>query len=164
MTRIAALCALLFFFCIRAAHAQWLELYWADPALSWRTLQTEHFDIHFADKDRDAARLVAGIAERAYLRTTRLLDWQPRRRTQVVLFDSGDFSNGFASPVPYNFSGIFLSPPDQGELLQNRDCPGPSSAPSSFTSWPSIKRTAPRSHLPAALGGRRFAFPNALRP
>jgi len=164
MPRIAALCALLFFFCIRAAHAQWVELYWADPALSWRTLQTEHFDIHFADKDRNAARLVAGIAERAYLRTTRLLDWQPRRRTQVVLFDSGDFSNGFASPVPYNFSGIFLSPPDQGELLQNRDWLELVISHEFFHIVHLDKASGAPLQLRDVLGRLLFAFPNALQP
>jgi len=31
------------------------------------------------------------------------------------------FSNGYASPYPFNFIGIILSPPDEGELLQNRE-------------------------------------------
>jgi hypothetical protein len=121
MTRNTLLGALLFFFCMQTANAQWVELYWADPALRWRTLETEHFEIHFAEQQRSQAQLAASIAERVYLNTTRLLDWQPRRRTHVVLLDSGDFANGFASPIPYNFTGIFLSPPDQGELLQNRE-------------------------------------------
>src|SRR5207302_10706917 len=56
-----------------------------------------------------------------YVRTTTLLDWRPRRRTQLVVLDSADFANGFATPVPFNLSAIFLSPPDSGELLQNRD-------------------------------------------
>jgi len=104
-----------------SARAQWNELHFADPRLNWRTLQTEHFEIHFAERYRPHAQAIAGIAERVYLRTTALLDWRPRRRTQLVLFDSADFANGFATPVPFNLSAIFLSPPDSGELLQNRD-------------------------------------------
>jgi hypothetical protein len=103
-----------------SARAQWNELHFADPHLNWRTLQTEHFDIHFAEQYRPHAQTIAGIAERVYVRTTALLDWRPRRRTQLVLLDSADFANGFATPVPFNLSGIFLSPPDSGELLQNR--------------------------------------------
>ena len=113
MPRILARCALLFFFCIPAAHAQWIELYWADPALRWRTLQTEHFEIHFAEQSRGEARRVAAIAERVYARTTRLLGWQPQRRTQIVLFNSGDFSNGFASPSHLAFLvALSISCPD----------------------------------------------------
>jgi hypothetical protein len=104
-----------------AARAQWDELHFVDPALRWRTLQTEHFLIHFGQANRSQARTVAGVAERVYARTTALLDWQPRQRTHVVLLDSADFANGYASPIPFNFAGIFLSPPDEGELLQNRD-------------------------------------------
>ncbi|MBW8905884.1 MAG: hypothetical protein JF611_09500, partial [Betaproteobacteria bacterium] len=104
-----------------SARAQWNDLHFADPRLNWRTLQTEHFDIHFAEQYRAHAQAIAGIAERVYVRTTTLLDWRPRRRTQLVVLDSADFANGFATPVPFNLSAIFLSPPDSGELLQNRD-------------------------------------------
>ncbi len=37
------------------------------------------------------------------------------------MLDSLDVSNGYASPLPFNFIGIILSPPDEGELLQNRE-------------------------------------------
>ena len=102
-------------------HAQWLELHFVDPALHWRTLETPHFLVHFPEQHRAQARIAAGTAERVYPRITALLDWQPRRRTHLVLMDSADFANGFASPLPFNFTGIFLPPPDEGELLQNRE-------------------------------------------
>jgi len=157
-------CALLFFFCSPPAQAQWIELYWADPALRWRTLQTEHFEIHFAEQSGLEARRVAAIAERVYTRTTRLLDWQPRRRTQVVLFDSGDFSNGFASPIPYNFSGIFLSPPDQGELLQNQDWLELVISHEFFHIVHLDKASGAPLGLRDVLGRLLFSFPNSLEP
>ena len=164
MLRILTRCALLFFFCIPAARAQWIELYWADPALRWRTLQTEHFEIHFAEQSRGEARRVAAIAERVYARTTRLLDWQPQRRTQIVLFNSGDFSNGFASPVPYNASGIFLSPPDQGELLQDREWLELVISHELFHIVHLDKASGAPLNLRNVLGRLLFAFPNALEP
>lgn len=103
------------------ARAQFVELRWADPALAWRTLETAHFSVHFAERYRAQARVAAATAEKIYPRITGLLNWQPRQRTHLVILDSGDFANGFASPIPFNFSGIFLSPPDEGELLQNRE-------------------------------------------
>jgi hypothetical protein len=103
-----------------AAHAQWLELSYVDPRLRWRTLETEHFEVHFAEQHRNAARLAASVAESVYPRITAMLDWQPRRRTHLVILDSADFSNGLATPVPFNLAAIFLTPPDEGELLQNR--------------------------------------------
>ncbi len=164
MPRIIALCALLFFFCIGTAQAQWVELYWADPALPWRTLQTEHFEVHFAERNREQARLAAGIAERVYVTTTRLLDWQPRRRTQLVILDSGDFSNGFASPIHYNFSGIFLSPPDQGELLQNREWLELVISHEFFHIVHLDKASGPSLNVRDVLGRLLPFFPNLLQP
>lgn len=104
-----------------ALRAQWLELHWADPSLRWRTIETRHFHIHFAEHNRPQARLAASTAERVYPSITSILAWQPRLRTHIVLLDSADFANGYASPIPFNYSAIFLSPPDDGELLQNQD-------------------------------------------
>ena len=104
-----------------SAGAQWLELRLADPGLNWRTMDTAHFSVHFAEKHRVQAQLVAAIAETVHERTTRLLAWEPRARTHIAILDSADFSNGYATPVPFNLAGIFLSPPDEGELLQNRE-------------------------------------------
>jgi hypothetical protein len=37
----------------------------------------------------------------------------------VVLYTEIDLANGFSTPLPYNIVGVFLSPPDEGELLDN---------------------------------------------
>ncbi len=97
------------------------EAQFADPSLRWRTLDTAHFSVHFAEHYRSQAQVVAEVAESVYPRITGWLKWQPESRTQIVVLDSLDFSNGYASPFPFNFIGIILSPPDEGELLQNRE-------------------------------------------
>ncbi|HZE11293.1 MAG TPA: hypothetical protein VE034_06905, partial [Burkholderiales bacterium] len=97
------------------------EAQFVDPSLRWRTLDTEHFSVHFAEHYRSRAQVVAEVAESVYPRITGWLKWQPESRTQIVVLDSLDFSNGYASPFPFNFIGIILSPPDEGELLQNRE-------------------------------------------
>jgi hypothetical protein len=99
-----------------AAAAQFV-----DPSLSWRTLDTEHFSVHFAEATRVQARLVAEVAESVYPRVTGWLGWKPESRTQIVVLDSLDLSNGLASPLPFNYVEIVLAPPDEGELLQNRE-------------------------------------------
>ena len=96
------------------------QTFWtANPNLRWRTLHSPHFSVHFSEERRDDARLVAAIAEKVYPRVTNLLGWEPRTPTHVLLLDSLDLSNGFATPLPFNYSGIFLTPPDDGELLQS---------------------------------------------
>jgi hypothetical protein len=144
--------------------AQWNELTFVDPSLGWRTLETRHFEVHFPDRQRTQARAVAGAAERILPGLTALLRWQPRSRIHVVVLDSADFANGLASPLPFNYTMLFLSPPDDGELLQNRE-------------WLDLVLTHELFHivhLDKARGGplnlRRvfgrlaFLFPNALQP
>src|SRR3989442_7369635 len=97
------------------------EAQFVDPSLRWRTLDTEHFSVHFAERTLAQAQTVAEVAESVYPRVTGWLKWEPESRTQIVVLDSLDFSNGYASPYPFNFIGIILSPPDEGELLQNRE-------------------------------------------
>jgi hypothetical protein len=99
-----------------AAQAQFV-----DPSLRWRTLDTEHFSVHFAEHYRAQGRLAAEVAEAVYPRITEWLRWKPESRTHIVVVDSLDPANGLASPLPFNFMGIVLSPPDAGELLQNRE-------------------------------------------
>ena len=97
------------------------EAQFVDPSLRWRTLDSAHFSVHFAERYREQARIVAQVAESVYPRVTGWLNWKPESRTQIVVLDSLDLSNGYASPYPFNFIGIILSPPDEGELLQNRE-------------------------------------------
>ncbi len=103
-----------------SAPAQWLELTFVDPGLRWRTLESASFAVHFAERHRAQARQVAGMAESILPRLSALLRWQPAERIHLVVLDSADFANGLASPLPFNYSMVFLAPPDEGELLQNR--------------------------------------------
>jgi hypothetical protein len=165
MTRgFARLCALLLCCWTASAAAQWLELGWVDPRLRWRTLETANFSVHFPEQHRSQARLVAGIAESVYPRITGLLDWRPQERTHLVVLDAEDFANGYASPLPFNYFALFLTPPDAGELLQNRE-------------WLELVITHELFHIvhldkarraPAAVrrwfGRNPFLFPNVFEP
>jgi len=161
--RLTTFCAVLLLWSASLC-AQWQELHFVDPDLRWRTLETQHFLIHFAEQDRVQARTVAGIAERVYVRTTALLDWRPRLPTHIVVMDSADFANGFASPVPFNFSGIFLSPPDEGELLQNREWLELVLSHEFFHIVHLDKASGAPLHLRSVLGRLLPFFPNVLQP
>jgi hypothetical protein len=104
------------------------------------------------------------VAERILPSITSLLRWKPSERIHIVVLDSADFANGLASPIPFNYSMVFLTPPDDGELLQNRE-------------WLDLVLTHELYHIvhldmarAAPLGLRRvfgrlpFLFPNALQP
>ncbi|HHH48317.1 MAG TPA: peptidase S9, partial [Gammaproteobacteria bacterium] len=79
-----------------------------DPSLHWKTLTSTHFEIHFHDGEEALAREVASIAERTHERLTRRLNWRPAQRTQLILTDRFDFSNGSATPFPRNTMTIIV--------------------------------------------------------
>jgi hypothetical protein len=149
---------------IPAAGAQWLELSFVDPGLNWRTLETAAFAVHFAERNRDQARTVAGAAERILPRITSVLRWRPTSRIHLVVLDSADFANGLASPLPFNYSMIFLSPPDEGELLQNREWLELVLTHELFHIVHIDKASGPVLGLRRAFGRLPFLFPNALQP
>ncbi|HLP99405.1 MAG TPA: hypothetical protein VK149_13285 [Sideroxyarcus sp.] len=90
-----------------------------DPKRDWHSADTAHFRINYADQQRAQAERVAGIAERAYARLTRELKWEPSGKIEIVLLDEFDIANGFSTPLPFNKTAIFLTPPNEGELLDN---------------------------------------------
>lgn len=115
MTRLTATCvvaACVLLMVARPAGAQFL-----DPGRAWRTAETANFRIHFEADARSVAQRVGDIVERAHALVTRELDWSPRDKVDVVLYSGVDLPNGFATPLPFNRSGIFLTAPTDGELL-----------------------------------------------
>lgn len=97
------------------AHAQPL----ADPRVDWFSADSANFRVHYRAGHRTQAETVARAAEAVYPRVTEALQWKPRTRTEIVLYSEYDVANGFATPLPYNFMGVFLAPPDEGQLLDN---------------------------------------------
>ncbi len=91
----------------------------ADPWKDWLSADSAHFRVHYRSEHRAQAERAARAAERAYPRITQALKWEPRGRTEIVLFNEYDLPNGYATPLPYNVIGVFLAPADDGQLLDN---------------------------------------------
>jgi hypothetical protein len=110
---VAALAALLVF--AAPASAQ------VPPNEHWKSLETEHFRVTFPD-GLDSLALVAGArAELAWLRIARVFVLPPRGRTELLLTDHADFSNGVASVTPYRRVTIYARPPVDGFALSHFD-------------------------------------------
>ena len=90
-----------------------------DPDTRWRSVKTEHFWIHYHDGLEDAARRMSVIAERVHSRLSADIGWMPSLRTDIVLADNMDMSNGFATPFPHNRVQIFISRPEIDGVLSN---------------------------------------------
>ncbi len=91
----------------------------ADPRVDWSSADSEHFRVHYRSTQRVQAEAVARAAERIWPQVTQALNWQVRGRTEIVVYNEFDMANGFTTPLPFNMIGVFLAPPDEGELLDN---------------------------------------------
>lgn len=88
-----------------------------DASLEWKTLESQHFLIHFHQGEQEIANELAAIAEQQHLRLTQALNWTPEHKTHLVLSDRYDFSNGWATPLPQNHMTLITRPPsDSGGL------------------------------------------------
>jgi len=66
------------------------------PELTWRTIETEHFFVHYHDGAERTARVVAKIAEEVYEPITALYNHRPDQKVSFVIKDYDDYSNGAA--------------------------------------------------------------------
>lgn len=92
-----------------------------DPKLSFKTIETDHFRIHFPEGLKTSAERLGVMAEQVHVALSPKLDWAPKRRTEVVLVDTTDDSNGITTVIPYNDILLFLSPPRADSSLFNYD-------------------------------------------
>ncbi len=66
-----------------------------NPRLVWKTISTEHFDVHFHEGAEWTGEQVAQIAEEIYGPVTSVYNYEPKR-THFVILDTEDYSNGAA--------------------------------------------------------------------
>ena len=92
---------------------------YSEGELKWFTLETEHFNVHYHEGLERLAESAAGVAESAFVDLTVYFDWIPADKTEMVLTDRVDYSNGMATPLPRNTMFIFATPPDNIESLED---------------------------------------------
>ncbi len=85
--------------------------------MTWRTITTEHFNIHFHQGEEQLAEEFSHTVEDVYETMLDEIKWKPRRRTELVLVDRTDSANGYASVVPYNQIVIFTTAPTEDSTL-----------------------------------------------
>ena len=92
MKKLSLLCFLL---CVcGVVYSQDDEFY--HPELEWRSIETEHFYVHFHEGAERTARVVAKVAEDIYTPVTSLYQHKPDGKVSFVIKDYDDYSNGGA--------------------------------------------------------------------
>lgn len=89
------------------------------PDLEWKSIKTQHFWIHYHQGLEELAVKLSTIAETVHERLTKLNKWAPELRTDVILVDNMDLSNGSATPFPFNRIEIYISRPELDSGLNN---------------------------------------------
>ncbi len=69
------------------------------PELKWQIFQTKHFRIIYHQGIEKIAQQVAHLAEQVYLPITSDLGFEPLSKTDIVVTDYRDYSNGLATPL-----------------------------------------------------------------
>lgn len=136
-----------------------------NPWLNWNTVESEHFQVHYADGYESYTQHVVDLSERAYQKLTIKLQWQPADKIHLIISDETDQANGYATSIPFNRSVIFIASPNSPNGLED------------FDDWLNTLITHELTHvlhLDKAHGsvaglrnvfGRQFLlFPNAYQP
>ncbi len=77
-----------------ASRAQEEDFY--HPELTWKTIETPHFLVHYHDGAERTARVVAKVAEEIYEPVTSLYEHTPDQKVSFIIKDVDDISNGAA--------------------------------------------------------------------
>ncbi len=87
----------------------------------WRTLESEHFYVHFKHEDLALAEKNLQYAEQALEQVGTKFDWIPSYRVHLVLSNQQDNPNGYATPIPFNYIVIYSPQPTDFNELQDYD-------------------------------------------
>jgi len=87
----------------------------------YRTIETDHFVIHYYVPLDDVARRIAVVAERAHRTLAPALAHEPEAKTLLVVVDDTDGANGFASVLPRNAIQLFATGPTGFNELDDHD-------------------------------------------
>lgn len=92
-----------------------------DTSYTFSTLETPHVSVHYHQGLEAIARKAAVIAEDVHGKLSREFAWSPAEKTELVLIDDSDFSNGFATALPYNTIYVQVVPPGIASTLGEYD-------------------------------------------
>jgi hypothetical protein len=92
-----------------------------DHKVEWKTIETEHFYLHYPHSLEDPAYRLSAMVEPIRERLTTKFRWSQADKVHVVLSDFTDESNGLSTPLPYNLIYLYVAPPTDDTALDNYD-------------------------------------------
>lgn len=92
-----------------------------NPDQKWRTIETEHFYIHYFAGEEEAADRTAMVAERAYEELTNSWGHRVFLKTHVQVHDNQDIANGRAGASPFPNIVAYATAPEALSVLEAYD-------------------------------------------
>jgi hypothetical protein len=137
---------------------------WAgDASLKWHTLSTPNFRIHYHGGLEQQAQRTASLAEQLEHHLIQWLGKPPSERTEIVLTDVSDSSNGFASVLPYSAITLYVTAPDDLSVLNDYDDWLPTLVSHEQTHIVHLNNVSGLPALVSSILGKQTA-PNQLQP
>lgn len=87
-----------------------------DPAIDWKIISTPHFEIIYDAKQHQIAQQYAGYAEYSFDLLSPIFKEYPKK-TVIVIDDSSDQANGYATRLPYPLINVRPVLPEQSETI-----------------------------------------------
>jgi hypothetical protein len=94
---------------------------WDQQDQVWMSQQSAHFTISFLDGHQQNSARALDIAERVHNELLPFFKTAPKERTEIVLVDDFDYSNGWATPEPFAQIRLIMSPPEDVNGLETDD-------------------------------------------
>jgi hypothetical protein len=136
-----------------------------DPSLDWYTTESTHFTIHYHTGEAALAQRVATIAEDVHVRVSKWLSWAPKNKTDIILSDEWDLSNGFATVFPRTRFTLYVTAPDEINSLEDHNDWLRGLITHEYTHIIHLdKVSGVPSALQHALGRHPLLFPNVYQP
>ena len=105
----------------QANFAAWDQSTAENEPVNWQVKESEHFTITYPANNAVMADKALNIAERVHLELVPFFGQMPDTKTKMALVDDFDFSNGWATSLPYAQIRLFSSPPDSINGLEASD-------------------------------------------
>jgi hypothetical protein len=134
-----------------------------DPQLKWYTITTENFRIHYHGGLERQAERVAEVVEQLEKRLVSWLGKPPGERTEIVLSDTSDSSNGMANVLPYSAVALYVTAPDDFSVLNDYDDWLPTLVSHEQTHIVHLNNVSGLPALVSSILGKQTA-PNQLQP
>ena len=135
-----------------------------DPSAHYVTIRTQHFYVTYTPQLDAFARRTAVDAERAYAQLSEHLH-PPRGPIDILVTDDVDYTNGSATPFPYNHIVLYANPPVFESALRFTDDPAQLVVTHELTHIFHLDRVRGIWRPAQAVFGRNpFTFPNLFSP